>query len=145
MKSTPRNLMAGMNVSRDQKVGRVHRRAKGLPQDGAHAGGQTYDSSKRRETTSNHQTMFIRPRPATTSTVPEVSSVVDARAFHAPDGYERAAMSWVFLCTRERIQPGDPRGSSLRNRLIDFPGTLEAGGAAHSRSPFCLPGTVSST
>src|SRR5260370_11294669 len=56
MKSTPRNLMAGMNVSRDQKVGRVNQRAKGLPQDGAHAGGQTYDSSKRRETTSNHQT-----------------------------------------------------------------------------------------
>jgi hypothetical protein len=27
-----------------------------LPQDGAHAGGQTYDSSKHRETTSNHQT-----------------------------------------------------------------------------------------
>src|SRR5437870_1254599 len=56
MKSTPRNLMAGMNVSRDQKVGRVHQLAKGLPQDGAPAGGQTYDSSKRRETTSNHQT-----------------------------------------------------------------------------------------
>src|ERR1700716_3538840 len=56
MKSTPRNLMAGMNVSRDQKVGRAQQRAKGLPQDGAHAGGQTYDRSKRRETTSNHQT-----------------------------------------------------------------------------------------
>src|ERR1700674_4288396 len=64
MKSTPRNLMAGMNVSPDQKVGRVHQRAKGLPQDGAHAGGQTYDSSKRRETTSNHQTTSIRPRPS---------------------------------------------------------------------------------
>src|ERR1700730_11244406 len=56
MKSTPRNLMAGMNVSRDQKVGRAHQRAKGLPQDGVHAGGQTYDSSKPSETTSNHQT-----------------------------------------------------------------------------------------
>src|ERR1700730_5710729 len=56
MKSTPRNLMAGMNVSPDQKVGRVHQRAKGLPQDGAHAGGQTYDSSKCGETTSNQQT-----------------------------------------------------------------------------------------
>src|ERR1700681_4090046 len=121
MKSTPRNLMAGMNVSRDQTVGRVHQLAKGLPQDGAHAGGQTYDSSKRRETTSNHQTTSIRPRPATTSTVPEVSSVVDARAFHAPDVCERAAMSWVFLCTRERIPPRGPRGSSLRNPIDRLP------------------------
>ena len=64
------------------------------------------------------QRQTIRPRPATTSTVPEVSSVVDARAFHAPDVCERAGMSWVFLCTRERIQPRGPRGSSLRN-LID--------------------------
>jgi len=98
----------------------VHQRAKGLPQDGAHAGGQTYDSSKRRETTSNHQTTIttIKPRLATTSTVPEVSSLVDAGAFHAPDVCERAGMSWVFLCTRERIQPRGPRGSSLRN-LID--------------------------
>ena len=59
----------------------MHQPAKGLPQDGAHAEGQTYDSSKRRETTSNHQTTSIRPRPATTSTVPEVSSVVDAPHF----------------------------------------------------------------
>jgi hypothetical protein len=95
----------------------MHQGAKGLPQDGAHAGGQTYDSSKRRETTSNHLTT-IRPRPTTTSTVPEVSSLVDAGAFHVPDVCERAGMSWVFRCTRERIQPRGPRGSSLRN-LID--------------------------
>jgi hypothetical protein len=60
----------------------------------------------------------LRPLPATTSTVPEVSSVGDARAFHAPDVCERAGMSWVFLCTRERIPPRGPGGSSLRN-LID--------------------------
>src|SRR4029077_4290728 len=101
MKSTPRNLMAGMNVSRDQKVGRAHQRAKGLPQDGAHAGGQhmtVASAGKQRQT--------IRARPATASSVPEVSSVVDARAFHAPDVCEPARMFWVFLCTRERIQPG---------------------------------------
>ena len=64
------------------------------------------------------QRQTIRPRPAVTSTVPEVSSVVDAGAFHGPDVCEPAGMSWVFLCTRERIQPRGPRGSSLRN-LID--------------------------
>ena len=64
------------------------------------------------------QRQTIRPRPATTNTGREVSSVVDAGAFHAPDACERAGMSRVFLCTRERIQPRGPRGSSLRN-LID--------------------------
>ncbi len=67
------------------------------------------------------QRQTIRPRPATTSTVPEVSSVVDAGAFHAPDGCERAGMSWVFLCTTERIPPRGPRGSSLQNLFDRLP------------------------
>ncbi len=67
------------------------------------------------------QRQTIRPRPAVTSTVPEVSSVVDARAFHAPDVCEPAGMSWVFLCTRERIQPRGPQGSSLRNPIDRLP------------------------
>jgi hypothetical protein len=78
-------------------------------------------AGKQRQTIRPRPTTSIRPRPATTSTVPEVSSVVDARAFHAPDVCERAGMSWVFPCTRERILPRGPRGSSLRNPIDRLP------------------------
>jgi hypothetical protein len=47
------------------------------------------------------QTIRSRPpRPATTSTVPDVSSVVDAGAFHAPDGCEAQGCPG-FSCAQE--------------------------------------------
>ncbi len=95
----------------------------------------------------NHQTTSIRPRPATTSTVPEVSSVVGARAFHEPDVCERAGTSWVFLCTRERIQPRGPRSSSLRNPIEEMAG-VERGkvvvGSIPTVAPYFLPGCLAS-
>src|SRR6267143_2447812 len=126
MKSTPRNLMAGMNVSPDQKVGRVHQRAQGLPQDGAHAGGQTYDSSKRRETTSNHQI----------TTDHDQRLRVRCRKFLLSS---MLAHFMRLMCANPQGCPGSScaqeNESSLAVlgvvaygiRLIDFPWTLEAG------------------
>jgi len=92
----------------------VNGRAKGLPQDGAHAGGQTYDSSKRRETTSNHQTtsdhdqrlrvpcrMFLLP-----SMLAHFMRLMGAEAQAGP-GFSRAQQNESRLAA--------PRGSSLRN------------------------------
>src|SRR5260370_22618302 len=127
MKSTARNLMAGMNVSREQKVGRVNGRAKGLPQDGAHAGGQTYDSSKRRETTSNHQTTSDHDQRLR----------VPCRMFLLPSmlahfmrlmGAEAQAGARVFPCTTERIRLAVLGVVAYGICLIDFPWALEAGG-----------------
>ena len=46
------------------------------------------------------QRQTIRPRPATTSTVPEVSSIVDAGVFHALDVCERQGCPG-FSCAQE--------------------------------------------
>src|SRR5260370_30236666 len=126
MKSTPRNLMAGMNVSRDQKEGRVNQRAKGLPQDGEHAGGQTYDSSKRRETTSNRQTTSDH-EPATTSSVPEFFSVVDAGAFHGLMGAEAQGCPGFSCAQQDESRLAVLGIVAYGIRLIDSPWALRGG------------------